>query len=138
MTSQAKVRSSNDTVLAGMPAASFEQLLKVLTEDGDKALEAVRQVATSHEFDIKQACRIVETIGELSPFDKIEAAVLMYATLMNKDSYTLVLNQFEDKADRDNICHRLGVSVDESGAIVEHGKRNAAREKPTGAGTGGS
>jgi len=122
----------------GVADVNFQQLLKVLTDDGDKALDAVRQVAASHEFDIKQACRIVETVGELSPFDKIEAAVLMYGTLMNKDSFTLVLNQFEDAADRDNITHRLGVSVDESGAIVEHGKRNAAREKPSGAGTGGS
>jgi len=118
----------------GIPDVQFQQLLQVLKEDGDAAIAAIRQVAASHEFDIKQACRVVEAIGELSPFDKIEAAVLMYPTLMNKDSFTLVLNQFPDDADRDNICHRLGVTVDESGAIVEHGKHNAARDKPAGGG----
>ena len=89
-----------------------------LLEDGDKALTAVKQVALTRQFDIKQATEVVNTIGELSPFEKVEAAVIMYNCLINKDSYNLILDCFPVAADRDNICHRLKVEVTPSGEVV--------------------
>lgn len=115
----------------GIPDVQFQQLVTLLGEDPDQAMAKVKQVAATREFDIKQATRLVATVGELSPFDKIEAAVLMYPTIMNKDSFGLVLNEFTDPADRDNVCHRLGITVGEDGSITEHGKTNVARQKPS-------
>lgn len=60
----------------------------------------------SRSFDIKQALQVVRLIGEISPFDKLEAASMMYTRLINKSSFDLILNQFEDPADRENLKHR--------------------------------
>ena len=42
----------------------------------------------------------------------------MYHSLLNQDSFTLVLQEFEDTVDRDNVCHRLGIEVDGEGNII--------------------
>lgn len=111
---------------AGIGSAEFAQLCDLLQEDGDRALEAVRQTALSRRFDIKQAVKVVTMIGDLSPFDKVEAATILYGALINPTSFPLVLDTFEDPADRENLCHRLDITLDESGNVVPSKRRNKA------------
>ena len=103
---------------AGIVASEFAQLCESLQEDGEQALAAVRQAALSRRFDVKQAVTVVRMIGDLSPFDKVEAAIIMYRALMNPSSFPLVLDTFPDPADRENLCHRLDIRLDESGKVV--------------------
>jgi len=49
-------------------------------------------------------------MGEKAPFDKLDVAVLVYDRLMEKDSFQLILNQFDHLTDRENILLRLGIS----------------------------
>lgn len=110
-------------MLPGVPDKKFKSILASLEEDGDKALSTLRQVAVSNRFDVKQGVAVVKAISKLSPFDMVESAIVMYESLINVDSFPLVLECFPDQADRDNICHRLQIKVDASGAVEFTGKR---------------
>lgn len=114
---------------AGMHASEFDQLCTRMTEESDTAIATLRQVALSRSFDIKQATRVVQLVGEVSPFDRVEAAILMFDSLINTDSFPLVLDTFEDAVDRDNICHRLEISLDDAGRIQYLGKRKKRQAK---------
>lgn len=46
-------------------------------------------------------------IGSIAPFDKFELACLLYERIINKDSFQLLVNTFEDPIERDNLIHRL-------------------------------
>lgn len=56
----------------------------------------------------------------------MEAAVIVYGSLMNKDSFPLVLSCFPDPADRENVCHRLGIRIDDTGRVVATTRAAAA------------
>ncbi|RYG54680.1 hypothetical protein EON66_06820 [archaeon] len=116
----------------GVPDAEFRALLETLTrltEDdmGDYALQVMRQMSLTRTFDVRQAREMVITIGSVSPFDQIEAAVLLYDKVMNKESYPLVLACFDDATDRANICHRLGITIDGKGCIVATRQKAAVK-----------
>lgn len=101
----------------GISAADFEQL-KVMLADEDKCLDALRQIALTRRFDLKQATEVVRLVGIASPFDKVEAAVLLYDALLNKASFHNVLNEFPDVPDRENVCHRLGLITGPDGVTL--------------------
>ncbi len=101
-----------DMQARGVPDAEFVQLintLQLLADDGesDSCLAAVRQFALGRAFNARQAAAMVQTMGALSPFDKLECAVALFPTLMSRESFQIVLGEFEDGGDRDNILHRL-------------------------------
>ena len=99
--------------------STFVKTLKSLTEEeSDFGIQTIRQIAATRKFDARQALTLVNLIGDISPFDKLEAAIVLYEGVMNKESYLLVLNSFEDDGDRENICHRLGIAVTDTGEIV--------------------
>lgn len=110
----------------GVPDGEFATLLATLNslaDDGGElgdaaALDAVRQMALTRAFDARQAAQLVSAIGRISPFEQVEAAVLLYNSLLHKESFGLVLSCFPDPADRDNVAHRLGLSVDDAGRVV--------------------
>lgn len=110
----------------GVPDGEFATLLATLNslaDDGGElgdaaALDAVRQMALTRAFDARQAAQLVSAIGRISPFEQVEAAVLLYHSLLHKESFGLVLSCFPDPADRDNVAHRLGLSVDDAGRVV--------------------
>lgn len=112
--------------------------LNSLAEDGsgEHALAVVRQMSLTRSFDVKQAVQLVKAVGVLSPFDQIEAAVLLYSRVLNPDSFHLVLACFEDLGDRDNIMHRLGVVVQADGSVVAVTAK-AAKAAAAAAGVGG-
>jgi len=50
---------------------------------------------------------ILFKIGNIAPFDKFELACLLYDRIINKESFQLLVNTFEDPIERDNLIHRL-------------------------------
>jgi len=119
----------------GVPDVQFAQLtrtLEALAEEGlaDRCLAAVRQMALGRAFSTRQAVSLVHTIGAISPFEKLEAAVALHAggALLNRDeAFLLILQEcFEDPEDRANAAHRLGLRITAAGAL-ERIRRGAAR-----------
>lgn len=49
-------------------------------------------------------------------------AVVLYSCLINKDSFPLILEQFEVPADRENVCHRLYIEIDPEGNVMKRPK----------------
>lgn len=105
--------------------------LNSLTEEGnaDQVLSMIRQLAVTRAFDIRQAVQLVQAVGAISPFDQVEAAVILYSSVMNKESFPLVLGCFDDAADRDNICHRLGIAIDDAGRILATTSKSASSSR---------
>jgi hypothetical protein len=110
----------------GVSAKDFSALLAVLRSlaaDGltDHALSTVKQMALARKFDARQATELVNALGSLSPFEKMEGCCALYpgALLHPASLPTLLLDCFEDPTDRENVCHRLGIVVSADGAIVE-------------------
>jgi len=101
----------------GVGSEEFDGLLQLLEEDSESLLSDIRTVAMTKAFDAKQASQLVAAVGGISPFDQVEVAVMLYDSLINKDSFNLVLQVFPDAGDRDNICHRLGVIRNADGSF---------------------
>lgn len=93
----------------GVGQKEFNGLLQLLEDESESLLSDIRTVALTKAFDAKQASQLVSAVGNISPFDQVEVAVMLYDSLINKDSFNLVLHVFSEPADRDNVCHRLGV-----------------------------
>jgi hypothetical protein len=101
--------------------AALLRCLRALAADGltDHALATVKQMAMARKFDARQATELVNALGALSPFEKIEGACALYpgALLHPASLPTLLLDCFDDATDRENVCHRLGISVAADGSI---------------------
>lgn len=48
-------------------------------------------------------------IGPLAPFEKVDLACLLYQRILTTESFQLVVNTFQDKEERENLIHRLGI-----------------------------
>ena len=110
----------------GVGAAEFPRMLAALTslaDDGltDQALTAVKQMMLGRAFDARQATALLGALGELSPFDKVEAACALYPdALLHPSTFPVILgDSFEDPGERDNIAHRLGLRITADGNIEE-------------------
>ena len=75
-----------------------------------KSKQKNQSFTQSRSLIAKQAMEIVQIIGSEDPFEKFEIACYLYDNLINKESYQLVINCFEDEVDRDNLIHRLGIN----------------------------
>jgi len=112
----------------GVKPASFQEMLKTLTSLGsdgltDHALEVVKQMAMGRKFDARQATQLINALGEISPFDKVEASCALYPdSLLHPSTFpSLLIDCFEDRLDRENICHRLGIILQMDGTIEVKG-----------------
>lgn len=119
---------------SGISEEEFLQLERALSEDADRALEAIRTAAITRSFDVKQAAQLVRQIGQISPFDKVpllncytsistnakqvEAAIIMFDSLINNESFHIILDLFDSESDKENILHRLGAELDADGHVV--------------------
>lgn len=110
----------------GLTQESFRAMLatlKSLGEDGmtDHALGAVKQMAMGRKFDARQAAELINALGVISPFDKVEGCCSLYPdALLHKSSFpTLLIDCFEDPVDRENVTHRLGLVLRADGSIQE-------------------
>jgi hypothetical protein len=121
------VRTLMDRMEArGVGPAEFATMLGVLTglaDDGltDHALGMVKQMALGRAFDARQATALLQALGSISPFDKVEAACALYPqSLLHPSTFAVILaDSFEDQGERDNIAHRLGLRVTLDGAIEQ-------------------
>ena len=109
--------------VSGKDFAALLRVLRALAADGltDHALATVQQMALARKFDARQATELVNELGALSPFEKIEGACALYpgALLHPASLPTLLLDCFADAMDRENVCHRLGITVSADGSIAE-------------------
>lgn len=108
--------------VSGKDFAALLRALRALAADGltDHALATVQQMALARKFDARQATELVNELGALSPFEKIEGACALYpgALLHPASLPTLLLDCFADAMDRENVCHRLGITVGADGSIA--------------------
>jgi len=67
----------------------------------------VTQFCVSRCFLAKQAMELVQFVGPLAPFERMDLAEMLYSRVLNKESFQLVVNAFEDRGERENLTHRL-------------------------------
>ena len=68
----------------------------------------IDQFTSSGRFFLaKQGMELLVKIGPLVPFEKFDLACLLYDRIINKNSFQLLVNTFEDAYDRENLVHRL-------------------------------
>jgi hypothetical protein len=94
-------------------ASDFILLKKLLVSKGileENWLETIKQFTTGRSLIAKQAIEIIQLIENDAPFEKFELACYLYEQMINKDSYQMVINCFDDEADRLNLIHRLGIN----------------------------
>jgi hypothetical protein len=110
----------------GVTAEAFKGMLgtlRSLGEDGmtDHALGAVKQMTMGRKFDARQATELINALGVISPFDKVEGCCSLYPdALLHRSSFpTLLIDCFEDPVDRENVTHRLGLVLKADGSIQE-------------------
>ena len=70
-------------------------------------LHYLQYLCVSRCFLAKQAMELVQFVGPLAPFERIDLAEMLYSRILNKESFQLVVNAFEDRGERENLTHRL-------------------------------
>mmetsp|Transcript_13453 Transcript_13453/g.22524 ORF Transcript_13453/g.22524 Transcript_13453/m.22524 type:complete len:365 (-) Transcript_13453:529-1623(-) len=76
--------------------------------EGCDWLQTIDQFTTGGRlFLAKQGMELLIKIGDLAPFEKFDLACLLYERIINKNSFQLLVNTFQDEQDRDNLIHRL-------------------------------
>lgn len=96
----------------GIDNPAFDALLSEVRHKGVAAVRTQSRAFTSH-----QAVQILQSIEH--DFERIETAAAIYDKLINKNSFQLVLNQFSNKADRENLCVRLHINFQENGISTD-------------------
>jgi hypothetical protein len=109
----------------GVPPKDFAALLRTLNSLNDEglteqALSAVRQMSLGRCFDARQAVALVNCLGTMSPFERIDGLCALWPkSLLHPASLpTILLDCFDDDGDRENVCHRLGVGVSPAGDLL--------------------
>lgn len=103
--------------LDGLSDDELKMLVSQIHDFPDAALASLKQVTLTRTLDVRQAVAVVQEMAKVSPFDNVEAAVVVYGAMMNPESFHLVLDTFPEPVDRANICHRLKIEVDAAGCI---------------------
>mmetsp|Transcript_11297 Transcript_11297/g.26145 ORF Transcript_11297/g.26145 Transcript_11297/m.26145 type:complete len:349 (-) Transcript_11297:91-1137(-) len=99
----------------GVSKDDFKLLKGILQNwdmDADEAgwFGTVRQFASSRAYTSHQGVELLQIMKQVNPFELIELACFLYDNILNRDSFQMLLNVFDDPADRDNIIHRLKLS----------------------------
>jgi hypothetical protein len=109
----------------GVGGDEFRDILSALTalsEEGltEHALTVLRQMTLGRAFDSRQAVVLLDTLGAISPFDRVEAACTLYpAALLHPSAFpTLLQDAFTDAQDIENVLHRLGITVGFDGSVA--------------------
>ncbi len=98
----------------------FSSLLTALYDETGETLrenwlQTVDQFTTGGRlFLAKQGMELLMRIGNLAPFEKFDLACLLYERIINKDSFQLLVNTFEDPQERENLIHRLKLNKNSS------------------------
>ncbi|GMH33757.1 hypothetical protein BSKO_01591 [Bryopsis sp. KO-2023] len=86
----------------------FEILHKqILAEQSGDRLGLLKQSLVKHFFTSLQGQRIVQAMD--NSFDKVEAALLLHAKLIDVSHFQTVLDALECQEDRENVWHRINI-----------------------------
>lgn len=115
-----------DMKATGVGDEAFAGLINTLTGLADEGwaehcLTVVKQMTMGRALDARQATQIVQTVGTVSPFDRLETAIALFPSLMSPQSFLVVLQAFDDPGERENILHRLGLRIGGSGQLEQVG-----------------
>jgi hypothetical protein len=85
-------------------------------------METINQFTSGgRQFLAKQGMELLLRVGDQAPFDKVELACLIYERMVNKSSFQLIINTFEDPVERDNLIHRVkGMSKQAGSGLVSN------------------
>ena len=91
--------------------AAFVEVLSELASEEDSAetVSKVLQFCQAHALTISQAKSIMKRAYAPDAFDRIEIASAIKTSLINPDSFQMVLHTFDNVDDRLNLCHRLNL-----------------------------
>mmetsp|Transcript_573 Transcript_573/g.1812 ORF Transcript_573/g.1812 Transcript_573/m.1812 type:complete len:239 (-) Transcript_573:2968-3684(-) len=89
-----------------MGQEGFDELLAKLKDPGTiSKLEALKAAVAGSYFSSEQGKDMVMCVE--SSFDKVEAACALHPRLVDQNHFSRVLEALEDRADRENVWHRL-------------------------------
>jgi len=71
-------------------------------------LATISQFSIGRAFLAKQCMDLMLMIGPIAPFDKTDLACLLFTRILNKESFQLVVNTFDNREDKENLLHFLG------------------------------
>ena len=97
----------------------IKDLLKEQHKKGESILDTVNQMSLTRRFAAHQAASILKMVQEsgetpIDHFDRIGLACSMYERLINPDeSFHILLDCFPNLVDRENICVRVGVNLED-------------------------
>jgi len=89
-------------------------LLLIYDKDNDILIDtwmhSIETCSITRSFLAKQAMELMILISPHAPFEKFDLACLLYNRILNKDSFQLVINTFDNIIDRENLIHRLNLN----------------------------
>ena len=97
----------------------FSQLIATIFDESGETLkenwlQIIDQFTSSGRlFLAKQGMELLLRVGTAAPFEKFDLACLLYERIVNKDSFQLLINTFDDIHERENLIHRLKLNASE-------------------------
>lgn len=76
--------------------------------------QTLDQFSTGRKLLAKQCMDLIQLVGPLAPFEKMDLACLLHTRILTPGSFQLIVNTFDDKAERQNLIHRLGLNRSEA------------------------
>mmetsp|Transcript_22998 Transcript_22998/g.22161 ORF Transcript_22998/g.22161 Transcript_22998/m.22161 type:complete len:358 (-) Transcript_22998:466-1539(-) len=134
----AAVRKLMNTIeKSGMPKIEFDSLIENLIDTSDSSVksnwrELILESSQRKAFMAKQAIDLVMHVTPYLPFEKFDLACLVYTRMLNKDSFQLIVNSFQDVKDRENLVYRLKLDLKKG----DHEFLSTCSMLPTGSGPG--
>ena len=118
-------------------AISKDQFHSLLTfiydKDNDTLIDtwmhSIETCSMTRLFLAKQAMELMILISPHAPFEKFDLACLLYERILNKDSFQLVINTFDNIIDRENLIHRLNLNKNKFKSNDEDIKRLVSSSK---------
>ena len=122
----------------GVTKEDFKMLKQILQENKrigapeEEWFSTVRQFASTRQYTSHQGVELLQIMKEVNPFELIELACFLYDNLLNRDSFQMLLNVFNEEADRCYrhmcVCARARASVcvcvaserEDAGQLITH------------------
>lgn len=98
---------------------NFETLIEVLTSADESVrcgwFETIKQFAVGRSFTVHQGVALLGLARSLgnagddgfNGFEQLELALFLWDHTLDRNSFQLILNVFEDKYDRENLLYRI-------------------------------
>jgi hypothetical protein len=131
-------RAISKVEFAALIESVFDKERKELKDNWMLTIEQF--TAGGRKFLAKQGMELLLKIGKLAPFEKFDLACLLYEKIINKNSFQLLVNTFEDEKEKENLIHRLKLMksqnknktdkfVTNCSLLPENSEKDSIREK---------